>query len=297
VQKIEIHALGFVLHTLQLHRHRAAEVAEHSHPFEQLILFVSGEGWQKIGQQWHPATAGDLFIIPRGVSHGFGVARPPPLSTNPGVNAGVGGARPPGALGPTAFGPRTRTQPSATIIESAHRRGRAPPLSLVLDYEVKAAAKKARVQHRHLSPALLDDLRRELARIPAKGRLGLAHYPAVLEVIARLLEPRTTAAAATAPAETWARVAQEGVRRQDSLAAVARETGYHRDHLTRKLKRAGGLGLRGLRDRYRLETAEAALRGAATVGEAATAAGFDDANYFARWFRRRTGQTPSAFKS
>jgi len=271
VQKIEIHALGFVLHTLQLHRHRAAEVAEHSHPFEQLILFVSGQGWQKIGKQWHPATAGDLFIIPRGVSHGFG------------------GARCPQRAGLTAFGPEQPPSP-------ARWGQRAPPLSLVLDYEVKQAAKKPRPQHRRLSPALLDDLRRELARIPTKGRLGLAHYPAVLEVIARLLEPRATAAVPV-PAEAWARAAHERVRRPGSLAAVARETGYHRDHLTRKLKRAGGLGLRGLRDRYRLEAAQSALRSAATVGEAAAAAGFDDANYFARWFRRRTGQTPTAFKS
>jgi AraC family transcriptional activator of pobA len=270
VHKVEIHALGFVLHTLQLHRHRAAEVVEHSHPFEQLILFVSGEGWQKLGDHWLPARAGDLFLIPRGVTHGFG------------------GARPPRPLGRNASGSPTRSR-------SWPPTGRASPISLVLDYEVKPTSKRPRPQHRHLSPAVLDDLRRELARIPTKGKLGLADYPAVLEVIARLLEPRPAQLAGSKP-EAWARAAHQRVREPGSLAEVARKAGYHRDHLTRKLKRSEGLGLRALRDRYRLEAAQAALHNAATVGDAAAAAGFDDANYFARWFRRRTGETPSQYK-
>src|SRR5690606_23204537 len=46
VQKIEIHALGFVLRKLQLNRHRDAEVASHRHPYHQLILYLAGEGVQ-----------------------------------------------------------------------------------------------------------------------------------------------------------------------------------------------------------------------------------------------------------
>ena len=43
IQKIEIHALGFVLRKLQLNRHRDTEVSTHRHPFNQLILYLSGE--------------------------------------------------------------------------------------------------------------------------------------------------------------------------------------------------------------------------------------------------------------
>ena len=81
-----------------------------------------------------------------------------------------------------------------------------------------------------------------------------------------------------------------------SLAQIAREFGYHPDHLNRKLKRESGLGLRVLRDRVRLETAQAALRSTATIAEAASQSGFDDPNYFARWFRRQTGRTPGAWR-
>jgi AraC-like DNA-binding protein len=45
----------------------------------------------------------------------------------------------------------------------------------------------------------------------------------------------------------------------------------------------------------RLEAAQAALRQEASIAEASVKAGFDDPNYFARWFRRQTGQTPSAY--
>jgi AraC-like DNA-binding protein len=82
-----------------------------------------------------------------------------------------------------------------------------------------------------------------------------------------------------------------------SLGRIARTIGYHPDHLTRKLKRQTGLGLRALRDSVRLETAQSALRTEATIAEAATRAGFDDPNYFARWFRRQTGRTPTDWRT
>ncbi|OYU98724.1 MAG: hypothetical protein CFE26_27090 [Verrucomicrobiales bacterium VVV1] len=57
------------------------------------------------------------------------------------------------------------------------------------------------------------------------------------------------------------------------------------------------MGLRALRDRVRLESAQAALRSAPSVAEAATRCGFEDPNYFARWFRRQTGKTPSRWRA
>src|SRR5690606_12543185 len=71
IQKIEIQALGFVLRKLQLNRHREAEVAEHTHAYTQLILYLSGEGWQTIKGRRREAHPGDLFVIPPGVPHGF----------------------------------------------------------------------------------------------------------------------------------------------------------------------------------------------------------------------------------
>jgi AraC-like DNA-binding protein len=244
VQKIEIHALGFVLRKLQLNRHRDAEVAPHGHTYVQLILYLSGEGIQTIKRRRRSARAGDLFVIPAGTPHGFSVS------------------------------------------------GRSRPLCLVLDYEL-ADAGRVRAAHRTLSPSALNELHALLSQVPRKGRLTLSDYPAILAVVARLLDPIAVIPART---PTLFETLREHVRASGSLGDVARALGYHPDHLNRKLKRESGLGLRALRDRGRLESAQNALRAAATVAEASSRAGFEDPNYFARWFRRQTGLTPSKWK-
>jgi AraC-like DNA-binding protein len=244
IQKIEIHALGFVLRKLQLNRHRDAEVAPHGHAYAQLILYLTGEGVQTVNGRRRSARAGDLFVIPAGVPHGFSVA------------------------------------------------GRSRPLCLVLDYELEGAG-RVRASHRLLSAATLNGLHGLLARVPAKGRLTLGDYPAILAVVACLLEnPPATPAAQPSLFEHL----RERVNSPTPLGKIARDLGYHPDHLNRKLKHESGLGLRALRDRVRLESAQAALNREPSVAEAATRAGFDDPNYFARWFRRQTGRTPSAWK-
>ncbi len=247
IQKIEIHALGFVLRKLQLNRHRDAEVASHRHPFHQLILYLAGEGVQVLRERRVEARAGDLFIIPPGVDHGFAMS------------------------------------------------GQSRPLCLVLDYE--RAAGGTRVLHRRLPQQSLNDLHALLARVPTKGRLALSDYPAVLSVVARLLEPPRLDEdpASFSQSPLVARV-RERLREARSLAEVARENGYVRDALSRRLKREHGLGLRGLRDQERLQAAQAALREVESVAAAGARAGFDDPNYFARWFRKQTGVTPGAWR-
>jgi AraC-like DNA-binding protein len=246
IQKIEIHALGFVLRKLQLNRHRDAEVSLHGHDCAQLILYLSGEGVQTVGSRRRRAQAGDLFVIPAGTAHGFAI------------------------------------------------RGRSRPLCLVLDYELEGDG-RVRASHRRLPPHTLNDLHALLARVPAKGRLTLADYPAILAVVARLLDHRPSTPAIPAERTVFTKV-RELLRAPAPLAKVARSAGYHPDHLTRKLKRETGLGLRALRDQVRLETAQAAIRSAPSIAEAATQSGFEDPNYFARWFRQQTGKTPTAWR-
>lgn len=244
IQKIEIHALGFVLRKLQLNRHRDAEVASHGHAYAQLILYLTGEGVQTVNTRRRRAHAGDLFVIPAHTFHGFSVA------------------------------------------------GNSRPLCLVLDYELEGAA-RVRPAHRTLLPATLNELHTLLSRVPRKGRLTLADYPAILAVVARLLEPARATAARGSPLFEQLR---KRVPARVSLGQIARDLGYHPDHLNRKLKRESGLGLRVLRDRVRLEAAQSALRSTVTIAEAASQCGFDDPNYFSRWFRRQTGRTPGEWK-
>ena len=170
--------------------------------------------------------------------------------------------------------------------------GHSRPLCLVLDYELEGSS-RVRAAHRTLSPATLNELHTLLSRLPRKGRLTLGDYPAILAVVARLLEHSP---ATPAPAPGLFEKLRNHVLTPGPLSVIARELGYHPDHLSRKLKRESGLGLQALRDRVRLETAQTALRSESTIAEAATRAGFDDPNYFARWFRQQTGRTPSAWR-
>lgn len=248
IQKIEIHALGFVLRKLQLNRHRDAEVLSHQHGYAQLILYLSGEAWQTIKGRRRAARTGDLFTIPAGTPHGFSL------------------------------------------------RGQSRPLCLVLDYEVEDSG-RIRPAHRRMPQATLNDLHTLLARVPPKGRLTLGDYSAILAVVARLLDQTESGGTSAAAAPSTVERVRTLLRSPAPLAEVAREAGYHPDHLNRKLKRESGLGLRALRDQLRLEKAQGALRAAPTVAEAAVAAGFEDPNYFSRWFRRHTGQTPRAWRA
>ena len=248
IQKIEIQALGFVLRKLQLNRHRDAEVAPHAHAYAQLVLYLSGEGWQIVNGRRRPARTGDVFIIPGGLPHGFA------------------------------------------------RRGRSRPLCLVLDYEMEGTA-RVRLAHRALPQATLNELHALLARLPPKGRLTLGDYPSILSVVAKLLNPVSPRRPNSNPAKTaTVERVRDLLQTPATLTKVARSAGYHPDHLNRKLKREAGVGLREFRDRLRLERAQSALLLEPTIAAAAASAGFDDPNYFARWFRRQTGRTPSTWR-
>lgn len=246
IQQIEIHALGFVLRKLQLNRHRETEVAPHSHPYTQLILYLAGQGHQWVRHTRFSARGGDLFIIPPHVMHGF-----------------------------------------STVDNSR-------PLCLVLDYETPKKAPRS--VHRTLPQHTLNELHGLLAQVPAKGRPTLSDYPAIIAVIARLLEPARATALPQPPPPTLFDRVRHRLREPAPLTEIARETGYARDALSRRLKREHGLGLRGMRDQLRLEAAQTALRSSVSVSEAASLAGFEDPNYFARWFRTKTGLTPSRWR-
>lgn len=173
--------------------------------------------------------------------------------------------------------------------------GRSRPLCLVLDYEVAASGNR-RATHRRLAASTLNELHTLLAQVRTKGRPTLADYPAILAVVARLLGHAPSIPAEPRPPALFEQVNRLVASPGLSVAKIARTVGYHPDHLSRRLKRESGLGVRALRDRQRLELAQNALRDEASVSAAAAKAGFDDSNYFARWFRRQTGQTPSAWR-
>jgi AraC-like DNA-binding protein len=96
------------------------------------------------------------------------------------------------------------------------------------------------------------------------------------------------------------------IRKLESLASnpklfdvevreICRMAGGNPDHLNRLFKRHTGLTLQGYRDTTRIEICKNELLKGGPIGRSAEACGFTDSNYFSRWFRRQTGQSPTAF--
>ncbi len=77
------------------------------------------------------------------------------------------------------------------------------------------------------------------------------------------------------------------------LRQVVQRSGYQRDHLNRLVKGETGLTLGQLRTQRRLARAKELLSQGVRVADVAEAVGVLDQSYFARWFRRQTGQPPS----
>lgn len=80
-------------------------------------------------------------------------------------------------------------------------------------------------------------------------------------------------------------------------AELARRVGLQKDYLNRLVRRTTGLTLGQWRDRELLRAAEAGLRQGRRVAAVASGLGFADANYFARWFRKQTGISPSHWRN
>jgi AraC-like DNA-binding protein len=95
--------------------------------------------------------------------------------------------------------------------------------------------------------------------------------------------------------KSFTRLAADPGLQSESVGELARRLGQDPDYLNRRFKRETGLTLRQQRDAIRLEAGKASLLAGSSVGEAAEKAGFDDLNYFSRWFKRHTGMPPSHY--
>ena len=68
--------------------------------------------------------------------------------------------------------------------------------------------------------------------------------------------------------------------------------------LNRKVRNESGLNLGTLLDERRLELAYSGLQAKVLpISQVAWEAGFEDPNYFSRWFKKRVGQSPRQWKA
>jgi AraC-like DNA-binding protein len=244
---------------LRLNRHlpEANWIADHSHSHPQILLYLGGAGLQKIGSKTYQIKSGMLFFIPPHVRHSF--------------------------------------------IEGDGRR----PLCLALDFDFgDTAARKAIISS--LTASALNEVRSALSQLTRWRAGDESVEPAEAAAVLRMMDVffRSLGFLTHGPAgahnpilRAAQRVLYEPSAFQDSLASLAARIGYHPDYLNRTLKQTCGLTLGDLRDELRMQKAKRLLAGTTPVAEVSGKVGFDDPNYFSRWFRGRTGHAPSAWRS
>jgi AraC family L-rhamnose operon transcriptional activator RhaR len=190
----------------------------------------------------------------------------------------------------------------AQQLHGFRRHANRPPLSVLIDFRLKG------VRHRRpvvatLTGAELTQVQqavRQLQQLQRDAGEALKWEGAVpvLQVLLTVLRAAGWAERLPLPAPSGPSISRRLVDALNAptLAEAIRQSGYHRDHLNRLMKAETGLTLGQFRTQQRLGTAQKLLRQGYRVGRVAEAVGLPDAGYFARWFRRQTGQTPSAWR-
>ena len=258
IDHADVRVPGLTVKSLVLHRHLAehASVEPHRHPWCQALLYLSSRGVQWVDGVPVAIEAGSLVLLPPGVAHAF------------------------------------------------QRTDRRAPLCLVINFQARGA--------RSLAPAMCSLNRSSLAEV-RQHLARLIHWQAtnsplfewdgavvVLQTLLSLMRAAGWLVRPTSPAgPEWK---MRGLHRMlDTMALdaplgeVVARSGYQRDHLNRLVKRETGLSLGQFRARRRLARAKELLGRGVTVAAVAGEVGLPDQAYFARWFRRQTGQTPTAW--
>jgi len=191
----------------------------------------------------------------------------------------------------------------ATRVHSVREHPSRRPVCLAIDVRMQSSPKARIVSLAHAESSRIRNEITALGRLPDPSSiesrfLAASHALAILDVEFRALGflPReeTPLPSIIAKFHEMAAAPSSFHERIDVLCG---RLAQNPDHLNRLHRKFTGLTLRQQRDAFCLEACKRALRENGSVSRAAESCGFEDMNYFSRWFRRHTGTTPSAFAS
>lgn len=259
LQELDVRLPGVRVRRLRLNRHlpEVDQLARHSHAFSQILCYLSGSGWITVGTIEQEIGPGVVSFLPPHREHAFR--------------------------------------------ETTGRR----PLCLVLDLDWRGATKHGPSQTR-LSQSEASAIRHNLAGMtrlsdPTSPSNRLFVAGTVLHLLDTLLRGLTLLPPRQHETPAIVRHFERELLKSPGplpvLRDVAARMGYQTDYLNRIFKRATGRTLREHRDALLLEKARRLLRENLRVNAVCDRLGFPDQNYFARWFRKHTGLSPSAYAS
>lgn len=255
IDRAGIRMHGLRIATFALHRHlpKHYTIEFHHHGWSQVILYLSGQGRQLFDPGAVEIKPGALVVLPPGARHGF------------------------------------------------QRLTDRAPLCLTIDFRLRGERRHP-VAVCSLTRSELLQVRQNLARLlnlqaGAGGTLRWESATLVLQLLITLLRAAGWLERLRPPSAGPGGQAINRLLAQldpaAALGSIVQRSGYHRDHLNRLLKKETGLTLGQLRAQRRLARAKELLSRGVQVGNAAAMVGLPDQSYFARWFRRQTGQRPS----
>jgi AraC family transcriptional regulator, transcriptional activator of pobA len=255
INQTDIRMPGLHILAFAVHRHlqEHASVEPHRHRWCQVILYLSGRGRQVFGGGDAGVEPGTLVVIPPGISHAF------------------------------------------------QRGNDRAPLCLMIDFRLeKSRLFPAAVCSMNRSE--ISQVRQHLAHLirlqaGASGVLRWESASVILQLLITLLRAANWLERVPPPpggaGGSVMRRLLSTVDPATPLRHVVQRSGYQRDHLNRLVKRETGLTLGQFRTQRRLARAKDLLGQGVRVADVAEAVGLLDQSYFARWFRRQTGQAPS----
>jgi AraC family L-rhamnose operon transcriptional activator RhaR len=257
LENVRVRTPGLQVLTLAVHRHlpEFVSVQQHRHAWNQALLYLSGHGWQTVSGDKICIGPGSLVMVPSGVPHAFA------------------------------------------------RSGNIPPLCLVIDFRQHGRPKGHMVAS-SLNRSELAQVRQILASLirweaGANGAVRCESAVLVLQILISLLRAagwmeREMPARGGHPARAILSLLTK-VKPSEPLAEIIQRSGYQRDHLNYLIKHETGLTLGQYRAKQRLILSKHLLSEGVQIAAVAAAAGLPDQSYFSRWFRRQTGQSPSAW--
>ena len=263
IENLGISLPGIDVIRLQLNEHmQGTGLGSHSHRYGQLLVYLRGQGAQRVGGSRYEARSGTVIYAAPGQQHGFEQVRkrnPLCLVMDIRLKSSLENSQ-----------PKTVGLLPATSLN--HIRSRMSQLFAMRD--IGKVDRQLTVGAIILD--VLDSLLRAVGQLDARpaGNAGSRSLTRSAEraILSFLSDPSA------------------------DLALLAGKIGYQRDYLNRMLKSECGLTLGQLRARVRLREAQRFLRQGKPIGEVSSNVGIDDQNYFARWFRLQTGITPSAWR-
>jgi len=250
---------GFKIQRFAHHKHsdQSDKISAHKHTHSQFLLYLRGRGIQTTDSGKHAVMRGSFLYFPPQTLHGF--------------------------------------------IKSME----SPPLSLVFDFKEKKALGSKPI-FKSLAPPVLSEIERTLHRMIQSTDLDHDKSPRMAAQILTLFavlhdnlgqgnESTTRIHPVTSKVRRLLTDLPKAVGTPRELATLIRED---LSSLNRKIRNESGLNLGTLLDERRLELSYAGLlTKELPISQIAWDTGFQDPNYFSRWFKKKVGQTPKQWQA